>query len=804
MDFKENEKTKELFLEFLNSSECMAICQKREDTYLTQAHKGKVKVCINSSGENYMEAGKDRAIYISYCSPWLFSKANFSYQRVAESLIKKVGFRGYFSFCVKAMQIHESGHINYTSFEPYENFVNMMVERLKDSGVARSVAFQFSSNWFNIIEDGRIECLQVRTINDKSVRSAILLCGNLLRESAPITETPSSDEEDFVNFMNGVNIYSKTGKVPIGYKKYCSGTEGYKALESVLLDVENSILSGTCRQGTVFMWKAFISAEEYITKHLLKASENSLEKLLEELAERLKDSFGKEKDEKKLSKSSAAASWAKKPEPKKEEEEGSGTPDSSSSEGENSEDEGEGGASSDSEGDMPADGSSSGSSTGEGEEGENPSGETSEADGEGEENSSDSEDADSESSSASGSDTGEGEEEGENSSEKNGEDENSDASDSTSDNPSEDSEEDKKGDVEGSAAAGSSSFEGKMKKTRSESNCGLSAESSGASEPISEIEVEDTPLSDEDMAELIKSLDVEGFLVKAEKSILKRKKDKETVVEKRYTSYNGGPVVYQEILEKDPYEPLPQEFVFAEKQFEKELAKILRLRNRPLSQQKTGVLNTSEAFKALTGQFEVFSQPGRKSKSFAVTILVDNSGSMSGSKDFFASAACAVMEKPLIKNGVALRCVKFEERGSVVMHHVTRDFGNKAPKNTAMGFLKAHGAGCNNFDGFSIRKETEILLKRKEEVKFLFVLSDGLPASSYYRGTNNGLYDVKDAVKSAREKGVRVVAIMFGDDNFIDRTEETYRFMYEEDILACNPKNLPKVLPPIIKKAIKE
>ena len=94
-------------------------------------------------------------------------------------------------------------------------------------------------------------------------------------------------------------------------------------------------------------------------------------------------------------------------------------------------------------------------------------------------------------------------------------------------------------------------------------------------------------------------------------------------------------------------------------------------------------------------------------------------------------------------------------------------------------------------------------MKRPEQKKILFVLSDGLP-SDYSGGFEYALNDVKNAVEEARSKGIDVIAIMFGDNNFIKETRRYYEFMYKHSIISCVPTEIGRKFIPILKSIVRK
>ena len=83
-------------------------------------------------------------------------------------------------------------------------------------------------------------------------------------------------------------------------------------------------------------------------------------------------------------------------------------------------------------------------------------------------------------------------------------------------------------------------------------------------------------------------------------------------------------------------------------------------------------------------------------------------------------------------------------------------------------------------------------MKRSEQNKILLVLSDGLPSD--YHSHAQAIGDVKTAVKTARQNGIKVIAIFFGNDDFRRNTMEEYKEMYEKNLISCAPQDISKEL----------
>lgn len=70
----------------------------------------------------------------------------------------------------------------------------------------------------------------------------------------------------------------------------------------------------------------------------------------------------------------------------------------------------------------------------------------------------------------------------------------------------------------------------------------------------------------------------------------------------------------------------------------------------------------------------------------------------------------------------------------------------------------------------------------------MFILSDGMPSA--YGSRQQAEDEVNAAVMDARRKGIIIIPIMFGTQNFLNTTRATYMKMYVKDVIACVPQKI--------------
>jgi len=235
--------------------------------------------------------------------------------------------------------------------------------------------------------------------------------------------------------------------------------------------------------------------------------------------------------------------------------------------------------------------------------------------------------------------------------------------------------------------------------------------------------------------------------------------------------------------------------------FKRDVERILYLKNGRQTGRRRGTLDPTAIWKLGVRDSNVFARNGAHTKDYAFYLLQDGSGSMGGGKEFESARTLAILEEGL-RDYSALKITTFATSNSAVQHFTAKQFEDKRKFNHSYSFLKTRKSGGSNKDGYSIRIATKELLKRKEQEKVLFVLSDGLP-SEYRCGFALALEDVKNAVEEARAKGVKVIAIMFGSDAFIKETRVAYEYMYQHSVISCNPKDIGRKLLPILKNIIR-
>ena len=188
-----------------------------------------------------------------------------------------------------------------------------------------------------------------------------------------------------------------------------------------------------------------------------------------------------------------------------------------------------------------------------------------------------------------------------------------------------------------------------------------------------------------------------------------------------------------------------------------------------------------------------------------VGVLVDLSGSMNGARIGAAMKAasllydfCKALQLPIAVYGhrtVAASAVSQYVEGVELVSFA--DF--KAADGYDKYRLMSMEAGGANRDGAAIAYMLDLLKKRPEDHKVLFVISDGRPNGNNYSG-NIAKTDIQEQTWAASRKGITTVAAAIGND--LDTLRSIYPTCLDMRDLNLLPKRLTEILVSAIKKNI--
>lgn len=180
-----------------------------------------------------------------------------------------------------------------------------------------------------------------------------------------------------------------------------------------------------------------------------------------------------------------------------------------------------------------------------------------------------------------------------------------------------------------------------------------------------------------------------------------------------------------------------------------------------------GPVYSAEVFKKRTSQVELDT---------AVTILTDNSGSMSGSKFGHAARAGIMLNEAMSKIGVPVELLSFSECRQGPVNIIVKSFTDRVSD----AELEDRYAECGqwmwqNSDGESIMWAATRLARRKEKRRVLIVLSDGSPAA-YNGGSGMEYHYTKQVVERIEKSHIEIYGIGIMDDN-VSRIYSDYKVL---------------------------
>lgn len=239
-------------------------------------------------------------------------------------------------------------------------------------------------------------------------------------------------------------------------------------------------------------------------------------------------------------------------------------------------------------------------------------------------------------------------------------------------------------------------------------------------------------------------------------------------ISKKYSSRNFRCLNLAVLLENrteamEGYTSIVQEFEELVNNSYKKLKALFAEDAEEIIYKSSGKLSLKRSMKTTvsTKMFTKKVEPKDKSD-LAVMILIDESGSMSGTRIKRAKAAAINLAEIFKRLNIPLYIMGFtaDDKGYHAIHSHYAMWSA-----TTENLLKLTGirAKSNNFDGYSIRYASKVLEKRPESHKVLIVISDGQPAANAYHDLD-GYSDTKDAIREARGKGQSVLGVAIGAD----------------------------------------
>lgn len=198
-------------------------------------------------------------------------------------------------------------------------------------------------------------------------------------------------------------------------------------------------------------------------------------------------------------------------------------------------------------------------------------------------------------------------------------------------------------------------------------------------------------------------------------------------------------------------------------------------------------LNRAAGNRITARMFTKKSLPAQKAD-MSVMVLIDQSGSMSGSRIENAKKSTLILSETLSRFHIPVKTVGFTTRGTPTFYHYGEWENSKENRIRLMGMKPGGGT----FLGFSIRYAGELLRRQKTKHKVFMVITDGCPEAPQYRSFDEAFSDVRDALIKI-QKDADIIGIgLFGDSMEL---KNLYEKMFGKSFLSMDDiSDLPSLI----------
>ena len=671
-------------------------------------------------------------------------------------------------YMLEAKIAHEAGHINFTDMDGFDRFVNSKPYYVR----------QMCHNIFNIVEDGRIEYLMCNSY--KALKNKILFLRIVLFYDDIKKEV---NENKLVRMLSNLLYYATIGVVQDDYRGNMD--EDFKKLMPY---IDQFVVEASNEKALEIFKEIWKIIEEAFKDEIKQAEEDAkvqqeLQELLEELMSKIQQQLEDENilmgantecmsggdydgdlDEKNSPRISGGSQEGDAQENSKESQEKDGEENSNGRGNKDAED---------------TDGESL-----EGEAQDNEEGKTT------------------------GKDSEDDQETPENELNGSGKDGNSDNADAD-----EDLENSK-----GSPENDSDGLDGNMRNTSNKPG----EVNTGIDEKLEEIKkaLEEAKEKEEASSEELKRKKAEKEFAKQQEECTKEaQKDADNIISAlNKQGEDMYPKMLSDILKNEFNEnDFRKDFIAGEinpaykeeaKKLNQELKTTLANKNAPdVFFQDKGMLDQQNLYQAAVGiNDSVFIRRGNNVKcDYAVSILIDGSGSMEGKKIKDAIKAASIIEDALAGiDDISFRIVSYSAYENI-SHNLIRDFEDKDNKNYSVASYDKinHDIlfGVGNCEYVNFLYESRILQRRPEAEKIMIVLSDGLPCPS--NGVRDAVEVTSKVVEKVKKDGIEVVPIFFTTDGiFPDFILKDYKKMYKDNLIHVASEDISKKLTKVLETIV--
>lgn len=301
---------------------------------------------------------------------------------------------------------------------------------------------------------------------------------------------------------------------------------------------------------------------------------------------------------------------------------------------------------------------------------------------------------------------------------------------------------------------------------------------------------------------LMKIIDEEEKAEKEQETVREKKKEKEDLKTKESQPTDEeirqfAPTSSYKIIDsrKELKAPASSYIVHEAKKLRKDLIRIIQEKKQErMTRERRGMINRNRLTNLVAEKSDrVFIRKEKDSiEDIAFYIVIDMSGSMFGEKIESAFRCAAVLEEAL--RGIAKVKIITFNTDCMTNIYVLKEFDRENEYSVMYNNLYANGGNC---DPFALSFAETELLKRKEQRKFLIMITDGLPSCAM--NTSNAENETADIARRIKKK-LPLITIAI-DEN--ESSKEKFIKLYKDNIVFRSHDKLSAELSKIVKAAVK-
>ena len=171
----------------------------------------------------------------------------------------------------------------------------------------------------------------------------------------------------------------------------------------------------------------------------------------------------------------------------------------------------------------------------------------------------------------------------------------------------------------------------------------------------------------------------------------------------------------------------------------------------------------------------------KKEINLAISLLLDESGSMSGSKSEMTRLTAILFAEACEKLNIPLEINGHSTSGLFVELYNYKNF-DSVDRNDKFRLVDISARGCNR-DGAAVIYGCERLLKRREDKKIFIIISDGRPNHDNYGG-DAAKSDLKHIRNTFARKGVTFIAAAIDAISHLEAMPAVFGKILQKEIMG--------------------